>query len=530
MPLAVGAIQAVDPASAVCLGGTAGAEYIVVGFNGQAESSLNLQVIGSGASTSLAAPRAPSFDMSQLARKETRDLEFERSLRRRESQELPRYLPALRASRRQGGLQPRFNVSAAVPAVGDLLTLNTSLNACAAPVSATRSVGRVAAVTAKAIVVTDTANPSGGFTDAEYQSIGETFDTLVYAEDTRNFGVPKDIDANGGRIVIFYTRAVNAMTEPNSQSYVGGFFYARDLFPVTTIPNEFEGCAGSNYAEMFYVLAPDPNGQVNNNKRSKDDVRDITIGTIAHELLHLILASRRLYEAKTDNWDEVTWLNEGLAHIAEELIFYRASGLQPKMNLDSIQIRQREPNGTDRRRVAFNTHAIDNFGRYWSYLEDPENHSPYVDEDELEDRGASWAFLRYAADRTATNQTSFWNRLVNATEVGMKNLRNAVGQEPIPLVRDWAVSVYADDAVAGAAAIYQQPSWNFRSVFGVLSPTGFPLKIRSLSNGTTTVNLEQGGATYFRVTPNASGVASVLFRSSDIAPPTGFSAYVIRTK
>ena len=44
---------------------------------------------------------------------------------------------------------------------------------------ANRLDGKVVAITDKAIVVADTANPAGGFTDAEYRSIGVTFDTLV---------------------------------------------------------------------------------------------------------------------------------------------------------------------------------------------------------------------------------------------------------------------------------------------------------------------------------------------------------------
>ena len=43
----------------------------------------------------------------------------------------------------------------------------------------------------------------------------------------------------------------------------------------------------------------------------------------------------------------------------------------------------RDDINTQRRVDAFNQYAIDNFGRFWEYLEDPERHSPIVDEDEL---------------------------------------------------------------------------------------------------------------------------------------------------
>jgi hypothetical protein len=46
---------------------------------------------------------------------------------------------------------------------------------------------------------------------------------------------------------------------------------------------------------MFYLCAPIRTGEVNNNKRSKETVRRSTQGTVAHELQHLINASRRLF-------------------------------------------------------------------------------------------------------------------------------------------------------------------------------------------------------------------------------------------
>jgi len=78
-------------------------------------------------------------------------------------------------------------------------------------------VGRVVAKSARAIVVADTGNPAGGFTDADYRGIAATFDTLVYPVDVRHFGEPTDLD-NNGRSIIFYTRAVNELTPANVQA------------------------------------------------------------------------------------------------------------------------------------------------------------------------------------------------------------------------------------------------------------------------------------------------------------------------
>src|SRR4029077_4931315 len=94
--------------------------------------------------------------------------------------------------------------------------------------------GRVVAITNSAIVVADTGNPTGGYTDAEYLTIGMQFDT-VFVMDTTAFGSPTDIDSNG-KIIMFFTRAVNDLTPTGSQSVVGGFFYGRDLFPKQDSP------------------------------------------------------------------------------------------------------------------------------------------------------------------------------------------------------------------------------------------------------------------------------------------------------
>jgi hypothetical protein len=105
-------------------------------------------------------------------------------------------------------------------------------------------------VTQHAVIVADNLNPSGGFTDAEYAAIGQEFDTKVYPLVTQNFLTPGDIDENAGKVVVFYTRAVNELSPANSESIVGGFFHPRDLFPKAGSAT-LQACAASNEAEML---------------------------------------------------------------------------------------------------------------------------------------------------------------------------------------------------------------------------------------------------------------------------------------
>jgi hypothetical protein len=504
-------------ASVLCLeGGGAGAEFTIIPFNGTPTPGSSLTVQATGASVSPpAGPPSPSVSpslsggLADDAGVHTHDGGFHTRLNQRAANGPLRGMAAsARAAYRgptAGGA--RMQVSAAPPAVGTLLNLNASTEACSQPKNV---VGRVAAVSQRAIVVADTANPAGGLTNAEYAHVAATFDTLVYPVNVANFGEPQDVDQNG-RVIILYTRKVNELTPANANYLVGGFFYARDLFPREPASTAPYYCTTSNYAEIFYMLAADPNGAVNGNQRSVEDVFKSTVGVVGHEFQHLINASRRLYVTKTDDFDEEVYLNEGLSHIAEELLFYHRARLSPRMNLGPSNL----PTGSAAR-ASLDLFGEQNERRYQEYLRNPETRTPYNDNDELGDRGAAWAFLRYLADRRNGNDQQLWMALVNNDKVGLDNLREVLGQDPIPFFRDFAVSVYTDDAVAGLPAIFTQPSWNQRallsSVYAIYG--GFSLKVRPLTSGSEqSFSLTAGGAAYLRAAVAPGRRASITVRS-----------------
>lgn len=445
---------------------------------------------------------------------------FEMGLRKRERDALVPRLSAARswyASRSISG-GARFNAIPSTATVGTLVSLNSnSDDACTRP---DMRVARVAAVGRKALVVADTSNPAGGFTDADYASIAATFDDIVDPIDTRAFGEPSDIDANG-HVVLYFTSAVNALTPKDVGYYIGGFFFGRDLFP-TTATTTLAACTVSNVAEMFYLLVPDPEGVINGNKRTKAFVTNATIATVAHEYQHLINASRRLYVNTVATDFEVTWLNEGLAHMAEELLFYGRSGLAPLSNIDAPLLRS---NSTYRN--AFNTDAISNFGRLQAFIANPSLNSPYANNDSLATRGATWSFLRYAIDQqSAASQETMLRQLVNSTTTGFSNLRAVFGNDLTPLFRDWATSFALDD-VSGAAARYQMRSWNLASILGALNTNGsYSLATQALSDGSlNTVTVAGGGAAYLRFGVGTSGSASFVWTT-----PNAVITTLVRTK
>lgn len=371
--------------------------------------------------------------------------------------------------------------------------------------------GRVMAVGDHSIVVADPANPSGGFTAADYQDLARTFDQVIHPIITDFFGTPADIDGNG-RVLIFYTRAVNEMTPAGSAGYVGGFFHTRDLFPKTS-RGGLQGCSTSNEAEMFYLMVPDPTGAVNGNRRDKEMVRQATLGTIAHEYQHLINASRRLFINKAPDFEE-TWLNEGLSHIAEELIFYHSSGLSARQNLNANQLR-----ASKTRVDAFNAYQIFNFGRLDWYFKNTETHAAHSDSARLGDRGAVWHFLRYLADRTGLSERDLWFRLANSMTTGFANLQQVIGQDPLPLYRDWAVTAYTDDLVSTTDSIFQQPSWNHQSVMPSINLS--PLLPNSLKVGTPQrVTLTGGGTSYLRFGVAPGQVAELRVAPASAGTPT----------
>jgi hypothetical protein len=417
---------------------------------------------------------------------------------------------------------------ASTAAVGDLVTLNASNRACD---SVRQRTGRIEAIGAKSIVVADTGNPAGGFTSAQFAQVAARFDTLVYPVDVANFGEPSDIDGNG-RVILFFTRTVNEMTEPNAPSYVGGFYFSRDLFPATKSAT-LDACAGSNEGELFYLLAPDPNGEVNHNIRRTGFVDSVTASVVAHEFQHLINASRRLYVNTAATDFETVWLNEGLSHIAEELLFYREAGLTPGMNLDSLAM------GTTGTRRA-NIFAADmraNAGRYHQYLASPTLSSPIADNDDISTRGATWNWLRYLADRKdlrGSQAASVWQPLVNTSAVGTTNLRTVFGPDLGGSLRDWSVSHYTDDVVAGIPMAFMQPSWNWHSLIPTLRASftngTYPLPVTALSTAGSATSVVPGGAAYYRFSVPPNTTATILATGSGTGASWALQATVVRLR
>lgn len=474
-------------------GNTTGAEFAIVLFLGSEEEGTVtvgidgaelLNVVGPPAGAKISGSGLGSFGRP-LSALEAQTERFDERLRRREIERLEPILPSMNREtadlRAQGGSAP----AAAVPSVGDILSLqainDASPDLCAAPL---QRGGRVAAVSDKAIVVSDTLSPAE-LSDAEFADIASEFDDLVLPVGVENFGQPTDIDGNS-RIIIFFTPVVNDVNDL-------GFTFAGDLFAQSD-------CAASNEAEIVYILSPDPSGQTATQVDAAF-VAFLASDIIGHELQHLINAARRIYVNDATELETV-WLNEGLSHIAEELLFYATTPFGPGENIDL--------NGVSSVADEANRFALDDFLFYWSYAASP-TEATLTGDDNDATRGAMWAFLRYAADLEERPDSDFFFALANSTTSGFDNLNEVLQSgDALDLMQAWTASVFSDDQVEDVPDFLTQPSWNFRSILPALTQDGtFPLDVQVIDTGGghAEVSLNGGGSAFFqvRVDPERQG-------------------------
>jgi len=454
---------------------------------------------------------------------------FHDALREREIAELS----ALVGEAGAPGDQP-LSAPAAIPLVGETMVLNAQANsgglsngACEIPLHVT---ARVEVVSARAIVVADVANPGGGFSLNDYQRFAADFDTLISPLAESHFGPGTDIDQNG-RTILFFTREVNRLTPRSSNSFTAGFFYARDLFPrLPSADRRFSGCTHSNEAEILYLMVPDPNGTINGNVRTRNEVDQFTLSTIIHEVQHLINAGRRLHINRLSSqlWSEEPWLNEGLSHIAEELLFFRTANLSPGTNIGQGSLSLAGPLAF----AALDRHQKHNFQRFFEFLARPESIGPYDASVTLASRGATWSFLRYLADR-AVDDAAFLFDVVDSNTRGLANLAQVLGGTEVVFDRlsDWRVAIYSDDRVSGLETRHRDLSWNLPSIHQRLTSGSYPIRNSILSSGVALGReLDPGGASYLRFGLEPGATASVELLTNGGLPHATLRATVLRTR
>ena len=324
-------------------------------------------------------------------------------------------------------------------------------------------VGTAAYVGPRGAIYLDDEVPAGGFTAADIAEVGQLFDGAspnMYGVDTTAFGRESDIDGNGV-VIILLTDAVNGLS-PNcavTGSRVLGYFYGLDLLP---------GSSGnSNGGEVFFSAVPDPG----------NDACPVSLAeamrslgpTFIHEFQHMISFNQhRLVRGSTQ--PELTWLNEGLSHFAEEL-----GGRQLPDNGVA-------DGGAPDRETQFH---LNNFANGYDYLVEPEGHFlvfPEFSGGTLEERGAAWLFVRWLGDQFGGGGslgTTLTRALVQTSRVGQENVEAVTGEPFDRLAAQWQLANWLDNLpgfTAGTGRL-QYTSWNLRTEFAALHasrPASFP--------------------------------------------------------
>jgi hypothetical protein len=444
--LAVGEHRILDPNQTdACVrlpqAGPAGAEYLYVPVataGQETDQGVEADYTITGSSPAAAARQLPSPLLSAF-RPPLRAAAFHAMLRARERALSRSPSVALFDQGRVTG------TATAKPVVGDVRTFQVcSSSACDDFVPAT---ARARVVANRVAIFVDTLAPPGGYTVPDLAAVGTLFDDFLYPTDTTAFGRESDVDGDSV-VIVLLTQRVNALS-PNctsTGSVILGYFFGADLLPRST------NNPGSNEAEIFYGLVPDPTNP--DCDISEAFARTRLPATFIHEFQHMI--SFNQHRLLRGGSSEDTWLNEGLSHFAEELGARRlpASACPSGSCFDDFLVDGDMPNA-------------------YAYLQSPEDFfliEPGNSTGGLEERGANWLFVRWLADHFASDSvlgTDLTRRLEATSLVGASNVAAQTGVDFSVLVPEWQMANYLDDLPAfnqpGSRLRYK--TWNFRQVF-----------------------------------------------------------------
>ncbi len=307
------------------------------------------------------------------------------------------------------------SVAADIQQFRQFYVLNTTTGSVISPSSYDRVTAQLRYTGTKCLVYADvdTFTAGNNFSGADLREIGAAFDDSISATDVSYFGPYSDIDHNG-KAIILITPVVNRLTPSGSGGFIAGFFLSVDLLSPPNVPANV-----TNQAEIFYLLAADPNGQTGNSFPI-DFARNENIGTTAHELQHMISFSWRIFHE--NGVTQETWLEEGMAHMAENLNHMNSA----------------------------------NIARANRYLNSPGGISLEHNTAPLEQRGGIFLFLRLMADRYGTG---ILKEIVQSQNTGRASVQAVTGRNFYDLVAEFLAALYLS-----GKGITADPRFNYTSI------------------------------------------------------------------
>jgi hypothetical protein len=281
---------------------------------------------------------------------------------------------------------------------------------------------------------------------------------------------------------------------------------------------------------MFYLPVLDPAKRYNAQYTSRSALVNGVINTLGHEFQHLINWSRRQYITGAQ-YPEDVFLDEGISHLAEELLYFRVSGFAAGSNISYSQIAATPTTQTD-----YLNYQEQNMGRLLTFMANPSGNSAWANNDSLATRGATWALLRYMLDQSPLQPTVYTQALVNSNHQGLDNLNFVFGSTlgtPYVAAQGLALSLLTDGSTVPMSSVYAFRSWDLRTIMPreANTPTVYPLAVALLSPGTTrTTTMSAGGMRFARFSVGAGGAGSVAFSSGTEALHTPITLQLVRTR
>jgi hypothetical protein len=346
----------------------------------------------------------------------------------------------------------------------------------------------VRVVGTKGIWLEDVANPTPGYSVADFQSLSDQLDDPIYDKDVEYFGAPSDLDANS-RIVVVVSERVN------DRGTTLGFVVSSDMFPNAAQPT---GCPSSNESEVYYAKAPDPTGSACPGCTEypvSEAILDAPF-LIAHEFAHIIQFGRRI-ESLTAIDFQGRWELEGQATFAEEVVGYAFEGkssgqnygLSEALSLDDLSDVDWFSNGFIDLAVYFGwlggdsktsaaPHECTWVGRASDGPIGPclESRNPY---------GTPWTLLRWLSDHLGGTfpggEAGVQRALVDGDIAGFDNVEAELGVDMNEVLAKWAAMLYVDGR-PGSVPFDPElalPSWNLYDVYyGSASAPGGTISLR----------------------------------------------------
>jgi hypothetical protein len=346
---------------------------------------------------------------------------------------------------------PKFAPSAPVaalapPNVGDVKSFKVCSKLDCSAVATVQATAKT--VNGHLAIYVDNAAPANGLTQGALDSLGALFESRLYAIDTTAYGRESDIDGNTV-VEVLMTGVVNKLVtkqQCHDQGFVAGFFFGADIDP--QFASQF------NNGEVFYSIVADPDSTLSC-AHSVTRLKQLVPVTFIHEFQHMISYNQHVLVQGAN--PQVTWLDEGMSHFAEEL------GGRSFLPADN---------------ASFSNFVLGDLINAYIYLDSSATHFVAFSSGigSLAERGAAWLLVRYLADQYAADTSfasiaAFTRSIELSSSLGAAAISNAAGGTPFPtIIERWALANYVSDLPGFTAPPeLRYRSWSFRVTFASLN-------------------------------------------------------------